>query len=202
MNENKEIQCGLSIKWLRVLFYIAITSLANSVVNYLPFVPADVTTWISRGIMIAMIVCMFHLSPVNGRYRTAAILRTIWLATLVAGTLLRIRATLIVGTSILSVIAVYQEYHGHSEMIAEMDENLSKRWNSLFLWSFIAPLLLSIGSSVAMVTATFMNLDVSKITAITTGVMRIPQYVIDVVYLMYLKKMIGILTARIEGECL
>ena len=26
MNENKEIQCDLSIKWLRVLFYIAITS--------------------------------------------------------------------------------------------------------------------------------------------------------------------------------
>ena len=87
-------------------------------------------------------------------------------------------------------------------MIAEMDENLSNKWNGLFIWSFIAPLLLSIGSSVAMVTATFMNLDVSKITAITTGVMRIPQYVIDVVYLMYLKKMIGILTARSEGECL
>ena len=164
--------------------------------------PADVTTWISRGIMVGMIVCMFQLSPVNGRYKIAAVLRTIWLATLVAGTSLRIRATLIVGTSILSVIAVYQEYHGHSEVIAEMDENLSDKWNGLFIWSFIAPLLLSIGSSVAMVTATFMNLDVAKITAITTGVMRIPQWVIDVIYLMYLKKMIGILTARSEGEYL
>ena len=149
--------------------------------------------------MVAMIVCMFQLAPVNRRYKTAAVLRTLWLGTLVVGTLLRIRAALIVGTSILSVIAVYQEYHGHSEVIAEMDSDLSEKWNSLFIWSFLAPLLLSIGSSVAMVTATFMNLDVVKITAITTGIMRIPQYVIDVIYLLYLKKMICIFPDEHEG---
>ena len=202
MDENKDINCDLIIKWIRILMYIAITSLVNSLANYIPVVPADVTTWISRGIMVAMIVCMFQLAAANRRYKISAVLRTIWLGTLMVGTLLRIRATLIVGTSILSVIAVYQEYHGHSEVIAEMDENLSDKWNRLFIWSFIAPLLLSIGSSVAMVTATFMSLDVAKITAITTGVMRIPQYVIDMIYLMYLKNMIGILTERSEGGSL
>jgi len=202
MSEIKTFEFEKIIKWLRVLMYIAITSLVNSIANYFPFVSADVTTWISRGIMVAMILCMFQLSSVNRRYKTAAILRTIWLGTLLVGTLLHIPATLILGTSILSVIAVYQEYHGHSELIEEMDNELSGKWNSLFIWSFIAPLLLSIGSSVAMVTATFMNLDVAKITAITTGIMRIPQYLVDVIYLMYLKSMIGIHTVRIEGESL
>ena len=202
MSEIETFEFEKTIKWLRVLMYIAITSLVNSIANYIPFVSADVTTWISRGIMVAMILCMFQLSSVNRRYKTAAILRTIWLGTLLVGTLLRTPATLILGTSILSVIAVYQEYHGHSEVIEVMDAELSRKWNSLFIWSFIAPLLLSIGSSVAMITATFMHLDVARITAITTGIMRIPQYVIDVIYLLYLKKMIGILTERNEGGSL
>ena len=189
-NTNFEI-CKLT-KWLRVLMYIAIVSLVNSIVNYVPFVPASVTTWISRGIMVAMIVCMFRLASANGRYKTAAILRAIWLGTLILGTLLHLPSVLVLGTSILSIIAVYQEYHGHSEVLADKDIVLSAKWKGLFIWSFIAPLLLSIGSSVAMVISSFMNLDVAKVTAITTGIMRIPQYVIDVIYLLYLKKMLSI----------
>lgn len=129
-NTNFEI-CKLT-KWLRVLMYIAIVSLVNSIVNYVPFVPASVTTWISRGIMVAMIVCMFQLSSANGRYKTAAILRAIWLGTLLLGTLLHIPSVLVLGTSILSIIAVYQEYHGHSEVLAEKDTVLSAKWKGLF----------------------------------------------------------------------
>ena len=189
-NTNFEI-CKLT-KWLRVLMYIAIVSLVNSIVNYVPFVPASVTTWISRGIMVAMIVCMFQLASANGRYKTAAILRAIWLGMLILGTLRHLPSVLVLGTSILSIIAVYQEYHGHSEVLADKDIVLSAKWKGLFIWSFIAPLLLSIGSSVAMVISSFMNLDVAKVTAITTDIMRIPQYVIDVIYLLYLKKMLSI----------
>ena len=192
MDENTNFDICKLTKWLRVLMYIAIVSLANSIVNYVPFVPASVTTWISRGIMVAMIVCMFQLASSNGRYKTAAILRVIWLGTLLLGTLLHIPSVLVLGTSILSIIAVYQEYHGHSEVLAEKDTVLSAKWKGLFIWSFIAPLLLSIGSSAAMVISSFMNLDVAKVTAITTGIMRIPQYIIDVIYLLYLKKMLSI----------
>ena len=44
MNEYMEYRSELLVKWLRVLMYIAIVSLVNSVVNFLPFVPASVTT--------------------------------------------------------------------------------------------------------------------------------------------------------------
>ena len=192
MDENTNFDICKLTKWLRVLMYIAIVSLANSIVNYVPFVPASVTTWISRGIMVAMIVCMFQLASSNGRYKTAAILRVIWLGTLLLGTLLHIPSVLVLGTSILSIIAVYQEYHGHSEVLTEKDTVLSAKWKGLFIWSFIAPLLLSIGSSAAMVISSFMNLDVAKVTAITTSIIRIPQYGIDVIYLLYLKKMLSI----------
>lgn len=62
MNENMENRSELLVKWLRVLMYIAIVSLVNSAMNFLPFVPAEVTTWISRGIMVAVVVCMFQLA--------------------------------------------------------------------------------------------------------------------------------------------
>ena len=71
MNENMENRSELLVKWLRVLMYIAIVSLVNSVVNFLPFVPAAVTTWVSRGIMVAVVVCMFQLTPANERYKKA-----------------------------------------------------------------------------------------------------------------------------------
>ena len=75
MNKNVEFRSDLLAKWLRVLMYIAVVSIVNSLISFLPAMPASVTTWISRGIMIAMVVCMFRLAPVNERYKTAGILR-------------------------------------------------------------------------------------------------------------------------------
>ena len=79
MNETMEYRFELLVKWLRVLMYIAIVSLVNSVVNFLPIVPASVTTWISRGIMVAVVVCMFQLTPANARYKKAGIMRAVML---------------------------------------------------------------------------------------------------------------------------
>ena len=60
--------------WLPVLMYCALASLINSVISYLPFIPASLTTWISRGIMLTMTVCMLQLAPVNERYMKAGIM--------------------------------------------------------------------------------------------------------------------------------
>ena len=68
MNENMENISELLVKWLRVLMYIAIVSLVNSIINFLPYVPAGVTTWISRGIMVGVVVwagCSVRHSPVK-----------------------------------------------------------------------------------------------------------------------------------------
>ncbi|MBQ7050295.1 MAG: hypothetical protein IJN87_06675, partial [Firmicutes bacterium] len=97
MNENVENISELQVKWLRVLVYIATISIVNSVVSLLPIIPASVTAWISRGIMVAMIVCMFRLAPVNERYKKAGVLRAVWLGCMIA--------SLIFMPSILSLVA-------------------------------------------------------------------------------------------------
>ena len=67
MNENMDSSAVQSEKWLRMLMYIAIATLANTAISFLPVVPAVLTSWIARAIMVAMIVCMFrwngHLFP-------------------------------------------------------------------------------------------------------------------------------------------
>ena len=191
MNENMEFRSDLLTKWLRALVYIAIVSIVNSAISILPIIPAAVTTWISRGIMVAMIVCMFRLAPVNERYQKAGILRAVWLGCMIAS-LVFLPSILILAASILSIIAVYQEYSAHSEVVADKDAKLSRNWHSLFNWSIVTGLLVGFGSVVTALIASFAGVEITRITAIVTGILGIPQLVIEIVYLLYLKKMSAI----------
>lgn len=198
MNEKMESKYDLINKWIRVLMYIAIVSLINSVINFLPFVPSSVTTWISRGIMVAMVICMLQLAPANERYRKAGIFRAVMLVCTLITAFLYASSILTLAASIMSIIAVYQEYSAHSELIAEKDPKLSKNWHSLFNWSLIAGLLVGFGSVVAVLIVTMMEMDAARTSGIIFVVLSVPQLVIEVVYLLYLKKMIGYF--QNEGE--
>ena len=186
-----EFRSDLLIKWLRVLLCIAIVSIVNSVISILPIIPASVTTWISRGIMVAMVVCMFRMAPVNERYKKAGILRAVWLGCMIAS-LVFLPSILILTASILSIIAVYQEYSAHSEVVADKDAKLSRNWHSLFNWSIVTGLLVGFGSMITALIASFAGVEITRITAIVTGILSVPQLVIEIVYLLYLKKMSAI----------
>ena len=188
MNEKK-------VKWLYILMYTALVSLINSALSYIPVVPASVSTWISRGIMAMMVVCMFCLSSVDQRYKVAGIMRAGMLACalITAFYLGSVLLTLI--APILSLVAVYQEYYAHAQWIGDRDEKLASRWRSLFVWSILASLLLSFGSTiVAIVLVAMDTLDASQISAISIGLLSIPQAVINIVYMCYLKRMTAILS--------
>ena len=180
--------------WLPVLMYCALASLINSVISYLPFIPASLTTWISRGIMLTMTVCMLQLAHVNERYKKAGIMRAVMLGCALVTAFVFGSSLLTLAASIVSIIAVYQEYHGHSELIAEMDAKLSERWSSLFTWSILAAVLLSFGASVVAVILVLADMEggASRISAIAIALLSIPQCIIDLVYISYIKKMIAL----------
>ena len=180
--------------WLPVLMYCALARLINSVISYLPFILASLTTWISRGIVLSMTVCMFQLAPVNERYKKAGIMRAVMLGCALFTAFVFGSTLLTLAASIVSIIAVYQEYHGHSELIAEMDTKLSERWNSLFTWSILAAVLLSFGASVVAVILVLADMEggASRISAIAIGLLSIPQCIIDLVYISYIKKMLAL----------
>lgn len=192
MNENKVFDTDMIIKWLRVLMYIAIASLANAIISSLPIVPVAITTWISRGIMVAIVVCMFRLAPANEQYKKAGIMRAVMLVCTLITAFMRGTSILTLAASILSIIAVYQEYNAHSELMADKDSRLSGKWHRLFNWSLIAAVLVAFGSTVTALIFSFMEMDAVRLTAIIVGILSIPQMILDVVYMIYIQKMISI----------
>lgn len=200
MNENMQTRNELLVKWLRIVMYVALASIVNSIISFMPFVPAALTTWISRGIMAAMIVCMFQLASANKRYKTAGILRAVMLACALITAYAFGSTILTLTASIVSIIAVYQEYTAHSELVAEKDKKLSGKWHSLFIWSILASLLLSFGATVVAVIFVLGGLEdsASRISGIVVGLLSIPQLILEVAYVVYIKKMVGYFQSKEE----
>ena len=186
-------------KWLRVLMYSAIAGLVNTFIGIPSFIPTVITSWISRILMAVMVFAMFKLAPANDRYKKAGIQRAIVLALTIATDLLHTGAilTLIAGT--LAIVADYQEYHGHSELVEEKDHQLSGKWTSLFLWSIVVGLLLGFASTAAGIFAAMAGMDTMKATIMIAAILAIPQYVIEILYILYLKKMVAIFSEGNDG---
>ena len=180
--------------WLPVLMYCALASLINSLISYFPFIPASLTTWISRIIMLAVTICMFELAPVHDRYQKAGVFRAIMLTCNLITTFMVGSLILTLTASIVSIIAVYQEYSAHAEVISDKDSALAKAWHSLFNWSILAAVLLSFGATIVAVIFVMVDMDggASRISAIVIGLLSIPQCVIEVLYIRSIKKMLFI----------
>ena len=179
-------------KWLRILMYIAIAGLVNTFIGIPSFVPSVITSWISRILMAVIVFAMFKLATANDRYKKAGIQRAIVLALTIAADLLHSGAILTLITGTLAIVADYQEYHGHSELIEENDHQLSGKWTSLFMWSIVVGLLLGFTSTAAGMFAAMAGIDTMKATIMIAAILAIPQYVIEIIYILYLKKMVAI----------
>lgn len=192
MNENRNFDPDMLTKWLRVLMYIAVVSLINAAANFVPFIPAALTTWISRGVTIAMVICMFQLAPVNARYRKAGILRAVMLICTLITAFVHASSILTFTASILSIVAVYQEYNAHSELVSDQDAKLAGKWHSLFNWSILAGVLVGFGSVLGALIVAAFEMDVVRVTALVIGLLGIPLMILDLVYILYIRKMIAI----------
>ena len=180
------------MKWLRVLIYIAIARIINTLVGIPAFIPTALTAWISRILMAGMVFAMFKLAPANDRYKKTGIQLAIVLIMTIATELLNTGAVLTLIAGILSIVAEYQEYHGHSELIEEKDHKLSSKWTSLFMWSIVIGLILGFASTAAGVLAAVAGVDTETAALVIAVAMMIPEYIIDIFYILYLKKMIAL----------
>jgi len=181
------------VQWLCVLIYIAIARIVNSLVGIPSFVPTAVTGWVSRILMAGMVLAMFKLAPVNDRYKKTGIQLAIVLGLTIATELLNTGAVLALIAGILSIVAEYQEFHGHSELIQEKDHQLSGKWTSLFMWSIVVGLILGFASTAAGVLAAVSGVDTEKAAWIVAVILLVPEYVIDLLYILYLKKTVAII---------
>ena len=60
------------------------------------------------------------------------------------------------------------------------------------MWSIVVGLLLGFTSTAAGIFAAMAGMDTMKATIMIAAILAIPQYVIEILYILYLKKMVAI----------
>ena len=178
-------------KWLQYLLYVQIAALAISLIGYIPLV-GSVTRWLTFALNIATAYLLFRLADVNPRYKTAAIFCA---ASLILG--LMDGTVAVLAVSVCSIIAEYQEYHGHGELLEQRDPRLAGKWNFLFWLQLIVTLILSVLTSIVTVILTLLiGFGTAVTTAITTVVISILSFALRLLYLAYLHRTVK----RLENE--
>ena len=183
MPNNKE----LFLNWMQNLFYVQCVALALALIAKLPFI-GSWFNWVIRITTIATIFMLYKLSPLNKRYLKSAIFMGV---TILTSIFLKGLGILAIVSVICSIIAVYQEYMGHSEVIKEVDSKLSKKWNSLFNWELWGGFLIGgVTAPIVVAIGLLGNSNVELATNVVTVVTTCFTIILDIVYLMIMKCMI------------
>ena len=188
--QDEIIPVNPPIKWLRYLFYIHIASIVLSFPT-LFFLENPITPWISHGLEAGIILCLFRLMPVCPRYRKAAILTAVYIGLSVISSLW-VSSLLTIAISVLTIIASYQEYHGHAEIVARKDEKLAQRWKSLFVWQIVIGVISGFSSVAAVTIMVLADMDLARITTLVAGAILLVGLIPGILYLVYLRRMISL----------
>lgn len=192
MKEHKE----LLQKWLKVLLYAQIVSMAVTVINAVTHLD-NITAWILKAIKLVALWSLFHMKDVNPRYRTSAITK---LGALICGLLttpvntrLGLSSLLMLVGSGCSWVTTYQEYHAHGELVAETDRKLAKKWKDLFVWEIVIGLgisFISVGATTVLVAAGAASSSITTVIIILTTLVSLA---LEALYLLYMKRTLELL---------
>lgn len=176
---------------LRKLYHTAMAALAVSLASN--FLLPGLARWIGLGLNVYIIYLMIQLKQENDRYRKAAIFYGIALG----GNLLGVGLFSLIG-SICALVAQYQEYHGHSELVSDWDPKLSGRWSGLFWFQLAATLILSLLTGIVSgILIVFSGMDETTMTVIATLVVAAISLILQGVYLVFLKRTIKVLESDV-----
>lgn len=190
MNEN----ANSPAKWLRYLLYVGIAVAANMVLSL--FLTGNLTRWISYAGNAALTYLMFRLAQGNPRYKTSGIFYAVSLVITVLGIPL-----LGLVSDICAIVAQYQEYHAHGELIEERDPKLAGKWGSLFwLQVGLAVIATLLGAVIATALIMAANLEEAATTTVITMIVLILSLALRALYLSYLNRTIKLLDNEIVVE--
>ena len=95
--------------------------------------------------------------------------------------------------SIAGLVAVYQEYHGHSEIAGDAgDSELSRKWCRLFVCQIVVGVVISLISISVSVLGVAADADMVKLASLLVPVISVPGLVLEAVYICYLKKTLAL----------
>lgn len=174
----------LLAKWLKILLYAHLASVVCSLLGLIPVVSV-VAGWGSTAVSVACIYALFQLSPACTRYQKAAIFSAV---ALVCGLVAQSILSLVI--SICSIVAMYQEYMGHSEVTSQTDPALSGKWNSLFTIQLVVGILSGVASSAGVVIGVLAQMSTDALVGIIVFIMAVIGIGLELLYLNYLNQML------------
>lgn len=187
-----ENQREFFVKWMKYLFYVQIASGVAGLISAVPVLDG-VVLWVNRILSIATVVVLFKMAPLNVRYKKAAIFSGVSLALAI----LLDAVPLVLVVAICSLIAAYQEYCGHAEMIESKDAGLSKKWHSLFNWQIFSGIIVGLlGGVIVAVSVLVFPVSQEILTSITLALTNGVDLILWIIYLILLKR-----TYTMYGEC-
>ena len=184
----------LLAKWLRFLLTVQLVSFAVSVVSLIGIL-GTLTQLVSIGLSVCLIVALFQLSAVNERYRKAFIFTVVQVIGTV-GSLLMTNMIFTLASSVGGLVAMYQQYQGHSEITAPADPVLSRKWHSLFIWQLVVGVVITIISVAAVLIVVTASGDTAALTMFVVALATIVSLALQVIYLRYLKKTLALFEAN------
>ena len=182
---------ALFLKWMKILFYIHCVSLVAYLIGLLPLI-GSLFGWVAPVVTVISIFCLYSLAPVNERYKKAAILSAV---AFVLSVIMKfsgigfIIGLIFIVCMVCNLVAMYQEYGGHSDVLVTIDNKLSKNWHTLFNWQVFGSIVVAIiGAPVIIVAAVAFLLDANVISILTTVLISCFDIILDVFYLVFLKR--------------
>jgi hypothetical protein len=189
MNENSN-----TVKWLRYLMYVGIAATVIALLSI--FLPNGLTRWIGLAVSGVTAYLLFMLTGSNARYKKSAIFYGVSLGITVLG----IQLLGLVG-DICAIVAQYQEYHAHGELIEEQDPTLAGKWGSLFwLQVALSVIVALLGAVIATALIMAANLEEAVVTLIITVIVAVLTLALKALYLSYLNRTIKLLEKEIVVE--
>lgn len=177
--------------WMRWLFIVHIVALLAPLARLLPI--QNLAFGLNLFVILGTICCLKNLEVKNPRYKKAGVFLLLSLAMLFIGRLIPNGAVSLV-SSVVSLIAVYQEYAAHSEVAAPHDGRLARTWRSLFVWEIIIGVVTAMFSVVAVLALTMLEMDAARASSVIGIAMMAVEAVVKIVYLSCVNRMIPIVS--------
>ena len=191
MNETA-ISNAIYVKWLKILFYIAVADTVLSTLNTFSILPGFFP-WFGRVATLLQLAVLLRLSFLTKRYKKAGIFRLFALILPLGATIRYVSLVLTLAALVFSWLACYQEYRGHGELSYEKDLNLADWWNRLFELSIILTFILGLVCVAAVWLIGRLQMNAALQSFLKNAVFAIPSLLVSVCfYLRYLRKTITV----------
>lgn len=146
--------------------------------------------WVKQAAALTVVICLFQLAPANKYYKNAAWYRVCMLAVGLIQAMSDFDAALSPLSTVLMLLATYEEYTAHRELVKDLDAGLSGKWHKLFIrqiiWNVVF-LIIAIPLALLLTIFGFYGADV-----IGAAGMGLP-VVFTVVHIIYLKRAVRLL---------